>query len=412
MPDTYKCPVCGKPLTEAEYDKALGLWKQKQEHIKHLEEEQKKLKDKEKAIKKTLETERKKLKQQEAQYKKQAQQQAKQFKVEQTNLRKETKRMLAEQSKKSVRQLKEQRIQLERSFQHKMKTEIKKGIDQGVQEQKKQFKKQEADLKKTKNKMVQLENSLKVSAKKYEQANEEIKKLKEQIEKGITPQIEGLLEESKLLAKLKELFPYDKFEHPGKGGDIIQFVIEQGKEIGRIVYECKKVKTFNKNHVEQAKEARRLREADFAILVTNAFPSKKQYYFVEKTVFVISPVSLEPITYTLRESLVKMALLKITNEAKQKAVQRVYDYLSSSDYNNKMNDVANQLIDLAKDLKVEIKSHKDRWEKRYSIYSRLFTDVGHIDFKLKALVQSKLDEKSKLLLPPKKEFVAIEELER
>ncbi len=410
MPELRKCPVCGKPLTEAEYDKALGLWKEKQEHIKHLEEEQKKLKEKEKAFKKTLETERKKIKQQEAQYKKQSLLQAKQFKAEQTKLRQETKKQLADQTKKSVQQLKQQRLQIEKSFQQKMKLEIKKGVEQGVEEQKKQFKKQEADLKKTKNKMVQLENSLKVSAKKYEQANEEIKKLKEQIEKGITPQIEGLLEESKLLAKLKELFPNDKFEHPGKGGDIIQFVIEQGKEIGRIVYECKKVKSFNKNHVEQAKEARRQREADFAVLVTNAFPSKKQYYFVEKTVFVISPVSLEPITYTLRESLVKMALLKMSNEAKQKAVQKVYDYLSGSEYNNKMNDVANQLVDLAKDMKVEIKSHKDRWEKRYLIYSKLFNDVGHIDFRLKALVHNKLEDKSQLTLPPKKEFVTIEEL--
>lgn len=69
------------------------------------------------------------------------------------------------------------------------------------------------------------------------------------------------------------------------------------------------------------------------------------------------PVSLEPITYTLRESLVIMAILKMTNEAKQKAVQRVYDYLSSSDYNNKMNDISNQLMELGKDLKIEITSH-------------------------------------------------------
>lgn len=391
MPKSFKCPVCGKPLTETEFDKALGLWKDKQEHIKHLEEEQKKLKE------------------EKAQYKKQA----KQFKSEQAKLKRKTKRLLAEQSKKSARQLKDQRLQLERSFHQKMKVEIKKGIEQGVEEQKKQFKKQEADLKKTKNKMIQLENSLKISAKKYEQANEEIKKLKEQIEKGITPQIEGLLEEKNLLAKLQELFPNDKFEHPGRGGDIIQIVVEQLKVVGKIVYECKKTKPpFQKRHIEQAKEARRLREADFALLVTNVFPVKKQYYFVEKNVFVISPISLEPITFTLRDSLVRMAILKMTNEAKQKAVQRVYDFLSSAEYNNKINDVATQLIDLAKDLKLEIKSHRERWEKRYSIYSRLYSDVGLIDFKLKGLVQNRLEDKPKLLPPPKKEFVEIEELER
>jgi hypothetical protein len=258
--------------------------------------------------------------------------------------------------------------------------------------------------------MKQLENSLNVSAKKYDTANAEIKKLKEQIEKGITPQIEGLLEEGKLLAKLKELFPTDRFEHPGKGGDIIQMIIEQRKEIGKIVYECKKVKTFSKHHVEQAKQARNFRQADFAILVTNAFPSKKQYYFVDKTVFVISPVSLEPITYTLRESLVKMAMLKMSNEAKQKAVQRVYDYLSSSAYNNKMNDVSNQLMELGKDLKQEIASHRRTWEKRYHIYSSVYSDITGINYSLKDLVQNRLEEKPRLTLPEKSKYLEIDEL--
>jgi DNA repair exonuclease SbcCD ATPase subunit len=200
MTPQFKCPVCGKSLTEGEYDKALGLWKDKQEHIKHLEEEQKKLREKEKAVKKTLQAERHKLRQKEVQFKSQVQQQAKEFRAEQTKLRRETRQMLSNQSKKATRQLKEQRAQMERTFQQRVKSEIKKGVDQGVAEQKKQFKKQEADLRKTKSKMNQLESSLKVSARKYEQANEEIMKLKEQIEKGITPQIEGLLEEGKLLA--------------------------------------------------------------------------------------------------------------------------------------------------------------------------------------------------------------------
>lgn len=90
MERILKCPVCGKPLTEAEYDKALGLWKEKQEHIKHLEEEQQKLKDKEKNIRKSLDAERKKLRLQEAQFRQRTQQQARQFKSEQAKLRKET----------------------------------------------------------------------------------------------------------------------------------------------------------------------------------------------------------------------------------------------------------------------------------------------------------------------------------
>jgi hypothetical protein len=412
MERSLNCPVCGKPLTEVEYDKALGLWKGKQEHIKHLEAEQMKLKEQERLNKKKLEVERKRLKEQELAYKQQVQKQTRQFKQQQAQLLRDSKRVLSDQAKRSARQLKEQRDQLQRSFTQRVKAEVKKGVDQGVAEQKLEFKKAQADIQKSRNKMSQLQNSLKVSARRYEQSLDEIKKLKEQIERGITPQIEGLLEESKLLAKLKGLFPHDKFEHPGKGGDIIQFVIEQGKEIGRIVYECKKVKSFNKNHVEQAKEARRSRQADYAILVTNAFPSKKQYYFVDKTVFVISPVSLEPIIYTLRESLVRMALLKMTNEAKEKAVQRVYDYLSSSDYNNRMNEVAGTLMDLGKELKVELASHKKTWVKRYHHYRALFRDIGIIDTQLKNLVQNRLERKPRLFLSEKNAFVEIVELDK
>ena len=393
MTNTLKCPVCGKTLTQAEYDKALGIWKDKQEHIKHLENEQEKLKRKEFLLKQR------------------AKKQERDFKQREAKLRSETSQRLAKQEQRTSERLRNQKAALESSFSRKIKAEVKKGVELGVALQRDKLRKQEIDLRKSKNKMSQLEKSLKISAKKYDQASEEIKRLKEQIEKGITPQIEGLLEESKLLNKLRELFPHDKFEHPGKGGDIIQFVIERSSEIGRIVYECKRVKHFDRKHIDQAREARRFREADFAVLVTNAFPSKRQYYFVEKSVFVISPISLEPITYTLRESLVRMAMLRMTNEAKQRAVQRVYDYLSSADYNGKMNDIASQLLDLGKELKSEIVSHRRTWKKRYQIYGTLFNDIGAIDYSLRELAHPRLETKPKLLPPPKKAFVQIDELE-
>lgn len=383
MAKKRKCPVCGTPLSQAQFDKALGLWQDKQEHIKHLEDEQKKLKEQQRQVEKKYKDAEKK------------------FVIEKQNLR-----------KLSTQQLQEQKSKLVKSFNQRIKTEVQQGIELGVKQQKKEFEKQTSEFKKTQNKMKQLESSLKLSANKYEKANEEIKKLKEQMEKGITPQIEGLLEENILLAKLKELYPHDKFIHTGKGGDIIQIILEQKKEIGKIVYECKKVKKYDPKFIKQAKEARKIREADFVVLVTNAFPSKKQYYFVEKTVFVISPVSLEPITYTLRESLIRISILKLSNEAKEIAVQKIYNYLSSNDYNNRVNDVSNQLIDLAKDLKKEIDSHRRTWEKRYSIYGSIYNDVGIIDYKLKDLVRNKIDGKQpKQLEAPKSDFVQIKELE-
>jgi hypothetical protein len=427
---TLKCPVCQKPLTQAEYDKALGLWDEKQEHIKHLEAERQELRAKEKQYKEQVRlakiTSKKERQQLLRQFKQQTARQARQAadklkeqrlsfeRVMESRLRAAVAKSTAQQKREMQRQAKDlQRSQSKLSQLEKTLTaRIEAGVTKGVAEQKRAMRKQEVELRRTKNKMNQLQNSLRVSADKYRQASEEIKRLKQQIEQGVTPQIEGLLEEKTLLAKLKELYPQDQFEHTGKGGDILQIVMDHGKKAGLIVYECKKVKNFDKNHVEQAKRARIQRGADFAVLVTNAFPKKRQFYFVEKDVFVISPVSLEPITYSLRESLVRMAILKITNQAKAQAVQRVCEYLSSSEYNMKINEIASQLIGLGDELKTEITVHKRSWTKRYEAYRALYQDIGGIDHCLRQLVHGLQERKPVQALPEaRREYVQIPDLE-
>lgn len=381
---TKKCPVCGKSLTHEEYDKALGLWEAKHAQIKHLEEEQAKLK-----------------------------QQANLLKKEKVEMRRATKRAVAEQKRKFVAEQRQHRELMKEEFKKKLESQTTSGITKGIAKQSRELKKQATEFSRTKNKMGQLERSLKIVLAKNEKGQEEIKRLREQIEKGITPQIEGLLEEENLLAKLKELFPHDQFEHTGKGGDIIQTVMEQGKPAGKIVYECKKVKTFSQSHVKQASDARELRKANFAVLVTNAFPAKQQFYFVSNTVYVISPISVEAVTHTLRESLVTMALLRLSNAAKEKAVNEVYEYMAGNEYSNKMNGMASQLSALAGDLKSEINSHWQTWKRRYGIYKSLYMDLGAIDSRLRGLLApGDGREVLKLIEGQQKAYPLIEELEK
>ncbi len=381
---TKKCPVCGKPLTQEEYDKALGLWETKHAQIKHLEEEQAKLKH-----------------------------QAKLLKKEQIEVQRAAKRAIAEQKRKSVEEQRQQRELMKEAFNKKLESQIAKGITKGVAKQNRELKKQATEFNRTKNKMGQLERSLKLALEKGEKGQQEIRRLREQIEKGITPQIEGLLEEDKLLAKLKELFPHDQYEHTGKGGDIIQTVMEQGRLAGKIVYECKRVKTFSHSHVKQASDARELRKADFAVLVTNAFPAKQQFYFVSNTVFVISPVSVEAVTYTLRESLIKIALLQLSNAAKAKAVNEVYGYLAGNEYGNKVNGMASQLSALAGDLKSEINSHGQTWKRPYGTYKSLYMDLGALASRLRGLLApGDSHEVPKLITDQQKAYPLIEELEK
>ena len=139
-----------------------------------------------------------------------------------------------------------------------------------------------------------------------------------------------------------------------------------------------------------------------------------QSYFVSNTVFVIGPINVEPVTYVLRQSLVKIALLKLSNAEKMKAVNEVYKYLSGNEYGDKVNGMAYQLITLAGDLKSEIHAHHQNWKKRYATYKNLYTDVGVIDSRLKTLLAlggGKTVELQKLA-SSSQNYPLLEELER
>jgi len=105
-----------------------------------------------------------------------------------------------------------------------------------------------------------------------------IQKLKErvkQLQKGTTPQTEGLEFEEKLVKRLRKEFPVDEIEHTGKAGDINHTVLFSHKPAGLIVYECKRTPTLQNSHVEQTYRAKISRKAVFAVLVTTANPNKK-----------------------------------------------------------------------------------------------------------------------------------------
>jgi hypothetical protein len=343
---SYKCPLCQSTITKATYDKVSGVEKEREKAQENLRRQLEREKDKLAKDKNTLA----------AKYKKEKQQL-----MQVANKAKREALIKVEQAKKQEKQ---------------------KAVAIKIAGEKKVLQKEKEMQKKLKNeeyKRTSLSKSL------YDRENQ-IKVLKEQLKKGTTPQSEGLLEEKVLLQKLKELFKTDKFDHTGKGGDIIQTVIERGREIGKIVYECKKVADYKKEYIDQTRKARQERSADFAVLVTNKFPKKAQGYFVEKQVFVISPVSVELISQTLRGSLVQLSLLKGDPALKNVAIQKIYSFLSSNDYSNRINDFVGQIVELRKDLESEVNSHAKIWTKRYKGYAVLYGGVHLLDGKLKDLI--------------------------
>ncbi|MCI0393083.1 MAG: DUF2130 domain-containing protein [Acidobacteria bacterium] len=345
------------------------MWKTREEHIHRLEVERKEIEEERK--KQAAKTQRLE----------------KEYHQKLAGERRKIRQTLLEQERRFKAQIKQSRAEWEKASQKIVADRIQQGVVAGIAREKRALKNREDVLRKEQNKRERVEKLLDATIGKNEQSQLEVKQLREQLARKSTPQIDGLLEEGALLESLKKIFPDDRFAHPGKGGDIIQSVLEQGQVIGVIVYECKRVRTWNKGHIEQTCRARRQRKADYAVLVTNAFPSKKQYYFVENNVFVISPISIEPLVILLRESLVRMASLRLSYDDKAKSVKLVYDYLSGNEYANKIREIAGRLAEAQSGLQSEIEAHQRTWHRREDCYRHLVSDVLSIDGSLKKLIQ-------------------------
>ncbi len=217
--------------------------------------------------------------------------------------------------------------------------------------------------------------------------NERVQDLERRLKMGETAQSEGLLEERVLLAFLKEHFPDDEFDHVGKGGDILHDVIDRrAGKAGRIVYEVKRVSTWSSAHVKQCADACAKREASVAILVTNRFPAKRPYYFVEHDVIVISPLAILPLVHTVREGLLNVHSLRVSGNQKTKAVRAIYDYLAGGPYTQHMRLVAQHLFDLDELLRKEEQSHQRVWAHRRLHYRGIAGGVATIHDRLRGLL--------------------------
>ena len=418
MAEQLVCPLCKQPVSKKIYDKITGIWAEKQkletkfkEKIVALKKEKTNLKNvylqKEKSLKDKLKSQ--------ALLEVKRKTKLLNDKIEKLNKEKEEISKKAEQKIHqaiNIAELREKRkyekqiLQIKRDLSKSAKAELNSKIKERELRLKLQLKQKEAKISQASQKKVdklQKERDLTIKrtdslTKTTVEQQKKIEDLQNQLKKQTTPQVEGLLYEDKLLEALKNEFPDDKFQHTGKGGDIIQSVIYKNNPVGTIVYECKKVLKFSSSHITQAAKAKRQRAADFAILVTNA--TKKGYsgFTIEKGVIIIHPAGVLSIAKLLRERIIQIANLNISKAQKNKVIQEMVKYMESAQFKNSLENIIQIVKEEYEDLEKEVKEHCKRWVKKKDAYFNIYKEI--VEVKQKTL-DSITGEKSKPRLPPK-----------
>ena len=209
-------------------------------------------------------------------------------------------------------------------------------------------------------------------------ANKKIMELQDQLKKGITPQTAGFDYEKEVGKILKENFTEDDIVPTGKQGDVIQKVYKNKKEVGTILYECKKTERYDNNFIKEVKRHQEIAKADYGVIVTHASKQNKSNFFVEDNIIVINPLGLLDIAYLLRITLIQISEMKLTKEKTEQKGLEILRYMQTGEFKKYMVDNVEKSRSAYNILIKEVDSHKKNWEERLKIYFTIHQNTQNV----------------------------------
>jgi len=396
--DEFKCPLCKQSVSKEIFEDITGIWKERKIAEKRFKEQEKQLIKQKKGVQKQLQEERKKLKsEQKSIIERRLSIKTRRYNSQLKKIEKEKNKMQEQFNKKISTAVKTAEDNAKKIFgkqlREKLEKSLHKEIKKATSKTQKELSKSNQTIQATRKQMATLQGqNLKQQGR--------INNLEKQLKDKTTPQLEGLLYEDQLLEALQKEFPNDKFDHTGKGGDIIQYVIYNSKENGLIVYECKRVSQWQSAHLEQTAKAKVQRKADYGILVTNAKKQNTDGFFIEKGIIVISPGGVLAVANIIRDQIITIARLKLTAKERQEAIQKTLAYLEGAEFKNALDTVIRKTVEMYEDLKKECYDHIRNWKKRYSSLKDIYVGSSQVQVKTMNLISGKKDEKVQVEIQP------------
>ncbi len=164
-------------------------------------------------------------------------------------------------------------------------------------------------------------------------------------------QLQGEVQELDLERTLRELYPFDEIGEVKKGengADIRQIVrTEKGTVCGKILWESKRTKAWSDGWVSKLKEDMRRDAASLAAIVTQSMPSHiNQNIGSINGIWVLTPDAIAPLSMLLRKNLIDVAREKVVAVHKQTTAESLYDYVTSSTFNQNIERIVGVYLDM------------------------------------------------------------------
>lgn len=191
--------------------------------------------------------------------------------------------------------------------------------------------------------------------------------MKRKAEQG-SMQLQGEVQELALEKLLAEVYPFDNIEEVSKGvrgADCIQTVINSmQQECGSIVYESKRTKNFSNDWIEKLKQDQIACKADIAVLVTQAMPKDMDRFGEMDGVWVCGFHEVRSVSFVLRQMLLSIDSVKVSQENRGDKMELLYNYLTSNEFSQNVNQIVENYDKMDKQLRSEKVAMMKIWKQR------------------------------------------------
>jgi hypothetical protein len=186
-------------------------------------------------------------------------------------------------------------------------------------------------------------------------------------------QLQGEVLELTLQEDLEAAFALDSIEEVRKGargGDVIQRVMTRaGQLAGVLLWEAKRAKDWSPQWVTKLKEDMRAAGADMGILVSVGPCYPKDWeegtlFDLHEDIWVTSWSTAVQLATVLRSALLEVHKQRVASAGKGEKMEAVYDYLTSSQFSNKLKAVYGAFHRMRQELEAEKSQTLQRWARR------------------------------------------------
>jgi hypothetical protein len=221
---------------------------------------------------------------------------------------------------------------------------------------------QEAEKTRDEERMKQLELQ-----KKLDDQTKLINEMKRKSEQG-SMQMQGEVQELAIEEYLEFTFPRDQIEEISKGkrgGDCVHIVRDHyGNRCGSILYESKRTKHFGNDWLSKIKDDQRLKQADIAVIVTEALPEGMVRLGELEGVWICSFGEFKALAMLLRQNLSRIGEILASQENKGDKMQLIYRYVTSNEFKQKLEASFEAYHEMQEDLLKEKTMITAQWAKR------------------------------------------------